>query len=436
MNKQTQIKPRLLKGFRDYMPPELLARRSVIERAARVFESFGFQPIDTPALEYSDVLTGKYGEEGDKLLYRFRDNGDRDVSLRYDLTVPLARVVAMHRPVMPFKRYQVAPVWRAEKPAKGRFREFLQFDIDVVGAAPPVADAEVVIAGISALRAIGIEDFKVRLNHRGLLNAVLRSFGVSDTLQEDVIRSLDKLEKAGVDAVTEMIAKTTGSVTQAGELTRMVAGMPGTAELSQLVKLDADGQDSLDELQGVMGLCRAAGMGDYIRFDLSIARGLDYYTGVVFETQLLSMPRFGSVMSGGRYDGLIGMFMGERVPAVGISIGIDRLVNALEEAGLLKSHDIPVEVEVLAMGKDMLEPAFAVATIVRDAGYSCEIYTGFHRKLKAQLSFSAKKGVKFCVILGPDEVSQGNVVLRDMINGSQQVVRLDMLGRVLGGGNG
>ena len=177
-------------------------------------------------------------------------------------------------------------------------------------------------------------------------------------------------------------------------------------------------------------------MGDYIRFDLSIARGLDYYTGVVFETQLLAIPRFGSVMSGGRYDGLIGMFMGETVPAVGISIGIDRLVNALQEVGRMKQQTIPMDVEVLAMGEDMLEPAFAVAAIVRDAGYSCEVYPGFHRKLKAQLSYSAKKGVKFCVILGPDEVSQGSVVLRDMSRGDQKVVNLEMLGSALGGGNG
>lgn len=420
MSKSIHITPRLLKGFRDYMPKDLAIRNRIINRAAQAFEQFGFQPLETPALEYSEVLMGKYGTEGEKLLYRFRDNGDRDISMRYDLTVPLARVVAQHRPNLPFKRYQVGPVWRAEKPARGRFREFMQFDIDIAGAQPPVADAEILIAGISALRNIGVTDFRVRLNHRGLLNAVLLAFGVEDSSQEEVLRSLDKLEKAGLDAVTEMIAGAIGDPVKAEKLTKLVAGQPGLDELD----IGRDGHEAALELGKIIKLCQAAGMGDYIRFDLSIARGLDYYTGVVFETQLTNLPQFGSIMSGGRYDGLIGVFMNAPVPAVGISIGIDRLVAAMHELGALKAQPPAVDVEVLAMDEEMLERAFAVAAVVRDAGYSCEVYPAFRRKLKAQLTYAAKRGIKHCILIGPDEEKEGTVVVRDMATSSQHTPRI------------
>ena len=416
------------------MPQELASRSRIIKQAAQAFESFGFRALETPALEYSEVLMGKYGTEGEKLLYRFRDNGDRDISLRYDLTVPLARVVALHRPNLPFKRYQAGPVWRAEKPARGRFREFMQFDIDIVGAQAPVADAEILIAGISALRTIGVTDFRVILNHRGLLNAVLRSFGVRDAAQEEVIRALDKIEKAGFDAVRDMVAGEIGDADRAGELTRLVETQPGLEELMD--RLDEDGRAAANELGRIMSLCKAAGMGDYIKFGLSIARGLDYYTGIVFETQLTNLPQFGSVMSGGRYDGLIGMFMNDAVPAVGISIGIDRLVAALGELGVLNAGQAAVDVEVLAMDEDVLEPAFAIAAIAREAGYSCEVYPGFRRKLRAQLTYAAKRGIKYCVIIGPDEVKAGTAVVRDMNNSSQQTVKLEDLSVALGGNDG
>ena len=436
MSKSIHIEPRILKGFRDYMPQDLAIRRSIINKAEKVFERFGFQPLETPALEYSEILMGKYGTEGEKLLYRFMDNGNRDISLRYDLTVPLARVVAQHRPALPFKRFQVGPVWRAEKPARGRFREFIQFDIDIAGAQSPVADAEILIAGISALRAIGITDFKVRLNHRALLNAVLRTFGVDDSSQEDVIRAIDKVEKIGIDAVTEMISQEIGDRDRAVKLTELVGKEPTLEQVTKELELDMEGRSGAEELASIMELCNAAGMGDYIRFSLSIARGLDYYTGVVFETQLTKLPQFGSVMSGGRYDGLIGVFMGEIVPAVGISIGIDRLVAALHELGALEQQSAAVDVEILSMDKECLNLAFATATIVRDAGYSCEIYPRFQRKLGAQLSYAAKRGIEFCILIGPDEVKTGNVIVRNMNNSSQRSIKPKMLAETLGENNG
>ena len=418
------------------MPDDLIVRKQMIAKVAAAFESFGFRPLETPALEYTEILMGKYGTEGEKLLYRFHDNGDRDISLRYDLTVPLARVVALHRPALPFKRYHAGTVWRAEKPARGRFREFMQFDVDIVGAPAPVADAEVVLAGTRALRGVGVERFKIRLNHRGLLNAVLRSFGVDDGQQEEALRILDKLEKAGKDAVTEMLAGEIGDRGKAADLVTMVDELRDLNRVPGDLNIDDAGKQAAGELDTIMDLCKAGGAGDVVCFDLSVARGLDYYTGVVFETSLKDLPGFGSVMSGGRYDGLIGMFMGQDVPAVGISIGVDRLLAGLRELGMLGQASSAVDVEVLAMGQEALAGAFAVAHDIRQAGLSCEVYPLFNRKLKAQLTFAAKQGVKYCVIVGPDEVKSGTVIIRNMLKSKQKTVKAPEVTNELRGTDG
>jgi len=287
---QGRVEARTLKGFRDFLPADQAGRAAMLATIVRAFESCGFAPLSTPAIEYADILLGKYGEEGDKLLYRFRDNGDRDVALRYDLTVSLARVMAQYRDLpRPFRRYQVGTVWRAEKPAHGRFREFTQCDADIVGAASPLADADCIAAVAMALKDLGLvtaagggPGFVIRVGHRGVLNAVLGSAGIADpAAQVETLRAIDKLDKVGEAAVLDLLAALPGVGRDAGgqileTLARQDATLP-----------DANGGD---HLKAVLAAVSAMGLGDHCRVDLRIARGLDYYTGTVFETTLSDLP--------------------------------------------------------------------------------------------------------------------------------------------------
>ena len=333
---QKLFKAQTLKGFRDYMPELMAPRQAMIRLIEATFERHGFQPLQTPALEYLETLAGKYGEEGDKLLYRFQDHGERHVALRYDLTVPLARVVAEHRNEiqLPFRRYQVAPVWRADKPQRGRFREFFQCDADIVGVNSAIADAETLITGLSVLQTLGIDGAVLHLNHRDVLFGLIAAAGVTEKAQQIAcIRAIDKLDKIPAAAVQTEIETGTGVDAETAE--RVVGQfLHGAMTIESVAaQLSAAGVDTagLDRLREVLALVSAAGLGERIRFDPTIARGLDYYTGIIYETRLTD-PRvkgIGAVMSGGRYDGLIGLFTKEAIPAVGISLGLDRLLAAI-----------------------------------------------------------------------------------------------------------
>lgn len=419
-----------LKGFRDYGPEEMLARDRMIDKVRSVFESFGYAPIHTPALEYAQLLMGKYGEEGEKLLYRFLDNGGRDVALRYDLTVPLARFIATHPEIrFPFRRYHVAPVWRAERPQKGRFREFYQCDVDLLGVNSAAADAECILVDVSVMEALGLQGYRVCVNHRGFLDGLLRASGVTPAQQVSVLRILDKVDKIDREAMASQLmgeGLNEASVARLAGL-REIAGT--TAERLEagrrLVGDDVAGTQALARLEEVLGIVERAHPGAGVEFNPSVARGLDYYTGVVFETFLPAEYGVGSVMSGGRYDGLIGMFSGRDVPAVGISLGLDRLVSALEQRGDKAVGGVTQVLVCTPSGMESM--AAVVAHGLRRAlggrGVGVELFPE-PVKLKKQLDYGNRQGVRFLVIPGPSEMERGAVMLKDMVNGSQEEVPL------------
>jgi len=428
------IQPRLLRGFRDYLPEVMVPREKMIATVTGVFQKFGFAPLATPCLEYSDVLLGKYGDDAEMLLYRFKDNGDRDVSLRYDLTVPLARLVAQYGDLtMPFKRYQVAPVWRAEKPGRGRYREFVQCDVDIVGTASLAADAECVQVDNAVMTALGVENFRIRLNNRKVLTGLAALAGEADDgAMRGILRTIDKLDKQGPDAVLGLLVSENGlTEEQAGRIMDFV-GMEGDNEerLGRAAEILAGverAQQGIEELRTVLDLAEAGGVpAERLRVDLSIARGLDYYTGTVFETMLDDLPAVGSVMSGGRYDGLISIFMGRDMPAVGISVGLDRLLAALQELGKVESCAGVADVYVTVFDEDGRRDATAVAGRLRQAGLNVEI--SFRAgKLGKQFKQADRLGAGVALVLGPDERASGVVAVKDLQSKQQEMVPVDRL---------
>ena len=435
------IKPRLLKGFRDYLPEQMIPRKQMMDTIAEVFERYGFSPLQTPALEYADILLGKCGEDADRLFYRFDDHGGRDVCLRYDLTVPLARVAAQYGNLpMPFKRYQIAPVWRAEKPGKGRFREFFQCDVDIVGTDSLIADAECVAVDNDVMSALGVANVVIRINNRKILTGFFENEvfgGAAPDQQLAILRTIDKLSAMGEATVRELLGKDNGLPAATIDHTFKLFGIRGTndemlAAAEPLVGSSEAGWRGLSELREVVG--HAAGLGvpaERIKLDFSIARGLDYYTGTVFETFLLDLPGFGSVMSGGRYDGLISTFLGRDMPAVGISAGMDRLFSGMVELGLVETAKTPVRVLVAPMEPDVLPQALAATSQLRAAGLPAEVYLE-QAKLKKQLRYANQRGIEAVVILGPDEIAAGLATVKLMEKGEQTQVPLAELAARVG----
>ncbi len=434
------VEPRVLRGFRDYLPAEMLARQQMLRVIERVFESYGYAPLMTPALEYSDILLGKYGDEGDSLLYRFEDNGGRDVALRYDLTVPLARVVAQHGDLSrPFRRYQVAPVWRAEKSARGRFREFVQCDGDIVGSAEQIADAEILQLGADMLIGLGVERFAIRINNRKVLSGLMEKVGVAHGPPElGVLRTIDKLPKIGPDETRKLLAAENGLA--AGQIARIFEFLElsgtedagGAASRGRLDRLsgffedDTIGAQGRAELAEVIEIVDAVGLGDHVSVDLSIARGLNYYTGTIYETFLADLAGFGAVMSGGRYDGLIGIFTRDEIPAVGISLGLDRLVAGLRELGVLDEKTASAEVLVTLFDPATATLSADIARRLRIAGIRCELFPQTAR-IGKQLRHAERTGKRFAVIIGPDEAQKGVAQIKDLARRKQEEIGLDGL---------
>lgn len=382
------IKAQTLKGFRDFLPEEASRRQRIMETFRSVFTRFGFEPLETPALEYKETLTGKYGNEADKLLYLFKDNGDRDVGLRYDQTVPLSRVMAQYQDIpLPFKRYQMQPVWRAENTQKGRFREFLQCDIDIVGAASETADVEIITTTIEALRALKLPDPMVIINDRTL-------FDYYKVTKEEII-VIDKLDKIGKDAVIELLEK--GGRKDAANLFSTFEKSAKTAKLKTIfAMLSAEGYK-----EGV----------DY-QFSPFLARGLDYYTSTIFEIRIPTYTA-GSIGGGGRYDDLIGMFSGKPLPAVGIAFGFDRIMEILEEKKLLSETPTGATVLVTVFDERARIPSGELATTLRASGINTDLYLE-PAKLEKQLKYADKKNIPYVIVQGPDEKESGVVQLKNM----------------------
>ncbi len=425
------ITPRTLKGFRDYLPEAMIPRERLIETARRVYRSYGFSPIDTPALEYLEILAGKGSEETDKQLYKFQDHGQRWVGLRFDLTVPLARFAAQHIGTLgtPFKRYHIAAVWRGENTQRGRYREFMQCDFDTIGTLSVAADVETALVIHDLLQAIGFSDFSIRLNNRQVLNGLLERLELVGQ-SVPVLRALDKLGKLGPDEVAaEMQEKAGATENQAREVLRL-AGTSGSndeilAALDPLVAGSEKGAAGVARLRDILAACAAAGMpSGKIKLDVAIARGLDYYTGVVFETFLDRLPGIGSICSGGRYDNLAELYTEEQLPGIGASLGLDRLLAAMEELGMVEKVATPAAVFIPYFDRNRLHDYLQLAAALRAAGIGVELYPE-PRKLAAQLKYADRRGFRVALIAGENEFQSGRCQLKDLARNQQHDAPMD-----------
>jgi histidyl-tRNA synthetase len=445
------IQPRTLKGFRDYLPELMIPREQMLERARQVFRSYGFAPIDTPCLEYADILIGKGGEESDKLIYRFTDHGDRDVALRFDLSVPFARFAAQHIGLLgtPFKRYHLGPVWRGENTAHGRYREFWQCDFDIIGTTSNAADIETVLVINDLFEALGFERFEIRINHRLILNGYLEQHGLAEKAAS-LLRSLDKLLKIGRDKVAEEMVLETGISADQAATVVWLAEVPEATGIDRNRMILTRVQDSygavpkvadgVNRLWELLRVAKTAGVpDDRLRIDLGIVRGLDYYTGTIYETFLLDKPDIGSVCSGGRYDNLASLYTKQVLPGVGASLGLDRLLAAMEELDMLPKLGTPAPVLLVQFSADRLGDYAKMARALRAAGIGVEFYPEA-KKIGQQLQYAERRGHRMALIAGPDEFAQGIWKVKDLARRQEITIPTQEVAgaihRLLGGDGG
>lgn len=424
------IEPRTLKGFRDYTPEVMIPRERLMETARQVYRSYGFSPIDTPALEYLEILTGKGSEETDRLMYRFQDHGGRWVGMRYDLTVPLARFAAQHIAELgtPFKRYHLGAVWRGENTHRGRYREFVQCDFDTIGTRSLAADIETALVIHDLMRAIGFSDFSIRVNNRRVLTGLLERFGLVAS-SGAILRSLDKLAKIGRDAVAAEMQAAAGLTAEQADRVLQLAGLEGSndailQQLDGLVEGSSTGAQGVAELRELTAAVAAAGVpAQRLQIDVSIARGLDYYTGAVFETFLDQLPGIGSVCSGGRYDNLAGLFTKQELPGIGASLGLDRLLAAMDELGLLEKVGTPAPVFIAYFSADRLHGYLQLAAALRAAGLGAELYPE-PKRLGQQLKYADRRGFRVALVAGDDEWAAGQCQVKNLATGASQTAPL------------
>ncbi|MDE2857826.1 MAG: histidine--tRNA ligase [Chloroflexota bacterium] len=431
------INPRTPKGFRDFLPETMLRRQYVIEAITDVFHRFGFEPLDTPILELRETLLGKYGEDAEKLIFSAQHGrSSKDpLAMRYDLTVPLARVVAQYESELsfPFKRYHIAPVFRGERPQRGRYREFCQCDADIVGVAGIEADAEIVTMTHRILDRLQFPQFTIKINHRKLLAAIGEFSGLPDAQLPDLYRSVDKFDKIGADGVRQELIE---RAVQPDAVSRMMdllqAYEPGSGNLNLIADAIGAGDNGLDDLRGLANLLSDSGIPTRCYdFDFTMARGLGYYTGPIFET-VISQPNLGSVTGGGRYDELIGMFRKQSLPTTGTSFGIERIIDLMDELDLYPAHlgGTLVQVLVAVFSRETSKLSMTIANQLRDAGINTELYFE-PRKLGRQFSYADKKGIPIVAIAGPDEIEAGAVKLRRLRDGEEQTRSIsDLAGAV------
>lgn len=391
------------KGFKDYLPEEALKRKVVMDKIKGVFEKFGFDPLETPTLEYEETLTGKYGEE-EKLIYKFETPGGDKVALKYDQTVPLTRVVAQYGPrgaqilPIPFKRYQIQSAYRGENTQKGRYREFTQCDADVVGVNSSLVDAEILAIAYEIYQALGLE-VTIKVNDRELLKDI----------EPKYLAALDKLNKIGMDGVINELVERGLTRAEAETLFARVDSSSPTEQLSKTT-----------ELFYQMGYPK-----DAVQFDPVLIRGLDYYTGIIMETVLKSSPTSSSLGGGGRYDKMIGQFTGNDLPAVGYSVGLDRTIEAMEEAGIVVAPRTKTQVLVTIFSPELINESLKVAQRLRSENMAVESYLDETAKLDKQLKYADSKGIPFAVVVGPDEAVSNKIVLKDLQSRSQETLSLE-----------
>jgi histidyl-tRNA synthetase len=405
--------------MRDFLPDDVRRRQYVIGVIADVYQRYGFEPLETPAVENIETLMGKYGEEGDRLIFRILKRGEdgrtgeADLALRYDLTVPLARVVAQYRAQLPkfFKRYQVQPVWRADRPQKGRFREFYQCDVDAIGSTSLLVEAELLGAAAEVLERLGFEQFRIRLNHRKTLSAVLTAAGIPAAQHATALVALDKLDKTSPDAVrADMVERGIDATAAGAMLDRLRAGLTDDVSL-----------DGADDLREILRLCASTRAARHVQIDLSLARGLSYYTGSIFEIAVADLA--GSLGGGGRYDELVGMFLGQPVPACGISLGLERILVVMSERGMFPPSltSAPADVMVTIWNADSAADAITLAGELRGAGLRVDVYPDAD-KIGKQLKYADGRGIPFVTIVGESEITRGEVAVKNLRTGEQQVL--------------
>ena len=425
-----KIKPRTLSGFMELQPDKQVQMDKMRAVLAETYARYGFTPLDTPAIEAAEVLLAKGGGETEKQIYRFT-KGESDLALRFDLTVPLAKYVAANygQLTFPFRRYQIGKVWRGERAQRGRFREFYQADIDIIGdgALDILNEAEIPAIIYDTFTRLGLHRFRIRVNNRKVLNGFFAILGLSEQAG-DVLRTIDKLDKIGADKVRALLTDTCGvTAEQADEILRFIA-CPGTsadklAFLEQYRGRNETFDTGLDELRTVVGYLPAFGVPEEnFELDLTIARGLDYYTGTVYETVLLDHPEVGSICSGGRYDDLAGYYTNKSLPGVGISIGLTRLFYILQEQNMISDAVLtaPADVLILPMTDD-LSAAVALASMLRAGGLRVQLYSE-KKKFKAKIGYADKLGIPFVIFLGEDEIAQNVCALKNMDTGEQEAV--------------
>jgi histidyl-tRNA synthetase len=436
-----------LSGMRDFLPLDVLRRNYVIGVIERVYQSYGFEPLETPAMERLSTLLGKYGEEGDQLIFRVLKRGEKleealthaptqdsvsDAGLRYDLTVPLARIVAEYRGQLPryFKRYQIQPVYRADRPAKGRYREFIQCDVDIVGSTSPTVEAEVLAAGAQVLQELGFgpeHPFALRLNHRGILRGLMENAGVPADLEDSALVAIDKLDKIGLDGVAAELEARGIAQSAADRLLATMGAAPPVnrpednaamlAWLSDLLEDSALGAKGVADLKQVIGYCRFGPAADVLRVDPYLARGLSYYTGPIFEVEF---PGFsGSGGGGGRYDELVGMFSGQSIPACGFSFGLERVILYMEEQGMFPPRLAgQPQVLVTLFDEASTGPSLALAHRLRAAGLRVDVYPDADRYGK-QFRYADERGIRYALLLSSRELGERVVAVKDLQSGEQ-----------------
>jgi histidyl-tRNA synthetase len=420
----------LAKGTRDHLPEKMNQRLHVIGVLRTVFERYGFEPLETPAFERIETLMGKYGDEGEQLIFKILKRGEGgkrgevDQALRYDLTVPLARVIAMNPALrMPFKRYQIQPVWRADRPQRGRYREFVQCDVDTLGCTSMLADAECVAVLHDSLIALGFTNFTIRINHRAILSACVAAAGLSD-METTVLVAVDKLDKIGEDGVSKELRER-GVSEEALEILWRLFSVRGPGALDHLeALLGESAAQAVLELRTLLDATAEMGVGlSRVLLDPTLARGLGYYTGPVFEAEVTE-PKIGSISGGGRYDGLVGIFSKRQVPAVGLSLGLDRLVVVMEELGLFPDLRSATKVLVTVYSEELKSDAIRMAAALRQADIPTQLVLDRVGKISKQFKQANQAGIPWVMVLGPDDKDAGLVTLKHLPTGVQDTLPL------------
>ncbi|MBI5755150.1 histidine--tRNA ligase [Candidatus Peregrinibacteria bacterium] len=428
-----KIEPRTLQGMTDYLPDEMALRRHVKETWIKIFQKYGYGELETPAIEYADVLLGSYGEE-EKLIYKFKDLGDREVALRYDQTVPLARVMTQHeaRLTFPFKRYEINRVWRADSARKGRKREFYQCDIDIIGSDDVMAESEIIAVLHEGFTALGLSDHQIYINHRKAVNGFLRTLDLPEKAHIDVLRSIDKVDKIGMKGVEEEL-KTRGISAKAipailnflekdDEKVESALG-----NLSKMVKGDNEGENGVSELKKLVQYLAHYNIPQKnYRLKPSLVRGLDYYTGIVFEVKL---PSFGnaSLAGGGRYSELCSRFSDKKLSGTGVGIGFEPICMAIKELNLGPKNTAPAAVLVTIFNEELVGKSIETAQFLRNKGIKTMVYPESDAKLGKQFKYADRLAIPYIVVIGPDEVAEGKVVVKNMADGSQKTMRMDVI---------